>query len=216
VPIREKLARRAKKAGLTLQGELIEALATYFDLLRKWNLKVSLTSLPVEDAGDEAIDRLLIEPLLVVRYLPGPDASVVDIGSGGGSPAIPMKLAASGISLRMVESKTRKAAFLREIVRRLELEKTVVESLRFEELLVRPALHEAVDIVSLRAVRAEPKVLMGLQAFLKPGGALFLFRSVSPVVDAELVALPLAWEASHSLIPALNSRLIIFRKHPVR
>ena len=92
----------------------------YFELLRKWNRKVSLTALPVEDAGDEAIDRLLIEPVLATKYLPKSDATALDIGSGGGSPAIPMKLAAPGISLRMVESKTRKAAFLREVVRTLE------------------------------------------------------------------------------------------------
>ena len=68
---------------------------------------------------DETFDRLLIEPLIASRYLPSTDCSVIDVGSGGGSPAIPLKLAMPGISLRMVESKTRKAAFLREAVRRL-------------------------------------------------------------------------------------------------
>ena len=48
-------------------------------------------------------------------------ASVIDIGSGGGSPAIPLKLAAPRIKLWMVESKTRKSAFLREAIRQLDL-----------------------------------------------------------------------------------------------
>src|SRR5262245_60756251 len=103
---------------------LADGLTAYFELLRKWNRKIALTSLPVEDAGDEAIDRLLIEPVVASKFLIQQRGSALDIGSGGGSPAIPLKLACPGLSLRMVESKTRKAAFLRETVRTLELDRT--------------------------------------------------------------------------------------------
>ena len=90
MPIREKLAKRASKAGLSLSEGVIDGLNAYFELLRKWNRKVSLTALPVEEGGDEAIDRLLVEPVMAAKYLPRPDSTVLDIGSGGGSPAIPM------------------------------------------------------------------------------------------------------------------------------
>lgn len=209
---REKLARRAKKAGLLVSNDLISGFEAYFELLRKWNRKVSLTSLPIDDAGDEAIDRLLIEPLLASRYLPASISVLMDIGTGGGSPAIPIKLALPGISLRMVESKTRKTAFLREVVRQLDLTQAEVESSRFEALLARPELHEAADVVTMRAVRAERKTLMGLQAFLKPGGLLFLFRSGSADGDAGLVTPPLAWQGSHSLVAPLHSHLAVFAK----
>ncbi len=136
---------------------------------------------PVEDAGDEAIDRLLIEPVLATKYLPAPDATVLDIGSGGGSPAIPMKLAAPGISLRMVESKTRKAAFLREVVRTLELDRTAVEAVRFEELLVAP------DAARCRrrghaASRARRPKDAGRASIASSGlaGLLFLFGTAAP------------------------------------
>ena len=209
---REKLASRAKKAGISVPAAVISGLEAYFELLQKWNRKVSLTSLPVDELGDEAIDRLLIEPLVASKYLPSPDAAVMDVGTGGGSPAIPMKLASPGISMRMVESKTRKAAFLREVIRQLGLEGTQVESSRFEELLARPELHEAADVVTMRAVKAEKKTLMGLQAFLKPGGSLFLFRTGSPADETGLVNPPLAWQASHSLLAPLHSRLTVFSK----
>jgi 16S rRNA (guanine527-N7)-methyltransferase len=215
MPFREKLARRAKKAGLTLSEDVISGLEAYFELLRKWNLKVSLTSLPVQELADEALDRMLIEPLLAVKYLPHP-AIVMDVGSGGGSPAIPMKIVSPEISMRMVESKTRKAAFLREVVRQLDLKETFVESARFEELLARPELHDAADVVTMRAVRTERKTLMGLQAFLKPGGSVFLFRTGSMVREPDLVAPPLKWEASHGLVPALDSRLAVFSKRDVK
>jgi 16S rRNA (guanine527-N7)-methyltransferase len=212
VLIREKLAKRASRAGLSLPGAVVDALSAYFDLLRKWNRKVSLTSLPVEDAGDEAIDRLLIEPVIATKYLPAPEASVLDIGSGGGSPAIPMKLAAPGISLRMVESKTRKAAFLREVVRTLDVDRTTVDAVRFEELLARPTLHEAIDVVTLRAVRVDRKTLAEIQSFVRPDGALFLFGTVVPT-PPEFAAPHFSPAVSHALLSQWGSRLEVFKKN---
>ncbi|HTG90527.1 MAG TPA: RsmG family class I SAM-dependent methyltransferase, partial [Vicinamibacterales bacterium] len=125
-----------------------------------------------------------IEPALAARSLPSPDSSIIDVGSGGGSPAIPLRLVAPGTSLRMLESKTRKAAFLREAARVLELERTEVDAVRFEELLARPELHETMDVVTLRAVKVEPKTLAALQSFLRLGGLLFLFgTSANPIAD---------------------------------
>ena len=127
--------------------------------------------------GDEAIDRLIIEPVLAAKYLPKPDATVLDLGSGGGSPAIPMRIAAPGVTLRMVESKTRKAAFLREVVRNLDLGQTFVDAVRFEELLARPALHDAFDVVTMRAVRVDRKTVAKVQSFIRPEGSAALVRN---------------------------------------
>lgn len=209
MPVREKLAKRASKACLTLSDASIEGLSAYFELLQKWNRKVSLTSLPVETEGDEAIDRLLLEPVIAARFLPG-NPEVLDIGSGGGSPAIPMKIVSPETTLRMVESKTRKAAFLREVVRRLDLDRTSVDAVRFEELLARPTLHDAVDVVTLRAVRVDRKTLAEVQSFIKPGGLLFLFGANTSAAD---LGVPhLAVEANHDLLRQWGSRLEILRK----
>lgn len=209
--IREKLAKRALKAGLSLPEGVTDRLTAYFELLRKWNRKVSLTSLPVEEAGDEAVDRLLIEPVVATKYFPSSDGVVLDVGSGGGSPAIPMKLAAPNISLRMVESKTRKAAFLREVVRTLELDKVAVDAVRFEELLARPALHDAVDVVTLRAVRVDRKTLSELQSFIRPAGLLFLFGTAAPT-PPQLGAPHLTTVANPVLLNQWGSRLEILQK----
>jgi 16S rRNA (guanine527-N7)-methyltransferase len=155
----------------------LDRLVAYFELLRKWNRKVSLTSLPVEEIGDEAVDRLLIEPLLAAKSLAPSEATAIDVGSGGGSPAIPLKIAAPTLRMRMVESKTRKAAFLREVVRTLELDHTEVDAARFEDLLIRPELHENADVVTMRAVRVDGKVFGAFHSLLKPGGRVFLFST---------------------------------------
>lgn len=198
---------------MSLSNGVLDALSAYFDLLQKWNRKVSLTSLPVDSGGDEALDRLLIEPVLAAKYFRGEDSLVLDIGSGGGSPAIPMRLAVPTITLRMVESKTRKAAFLREVVRTLELDRVAVDAVRFEELLVRPALHDAADVVTLRAVRADRKALSALQSFLKPTGLLFLFGTASPTKPESVPPL-LKLSATHPLLLQWGSRLEIFQKMP--
>ena len=207
--IREKLARRAAKVGLALPESSISGLEAYFEVLRKWNRRISLTALPVEQVGDEAVDRLLVEPALAAKYLPRGNMSVIDIGSGGGSPAIPMKLVAPGISLLMVESRTRKAAFLREAIRHLGLSSTDVESARFEELLARPLLHASADVATLRAVKVEAKSLAAIQSFVKPLGLVFLFTTESNRV---VRTAQLAPAGNHVLLNHLGTRLQILRK----
>lgn len=208
--IRARLLRRAVKANVFLPDELAEGLLAYYALLDRWNRKINLTAL---DDVDAAIDRLLLEPVVAARYLPAaPPVRQFDIGSGGGSPAIPMKLAAPYVQLLMVESKARKSAFLREAVRQLSLENTSVETARYEELLARPELHEAADVVSVRAVRLETRVLISLQAFLVPGGRLFLFRGPSGPEEPNAVIPPLQWVGTYPLVESLRSRLTILAK----
>jgi 16S rRNA (guanine527-N7)-methyltransferase len=211
--LRDRIRRRAKHANLHLSEDLAAGLERYYLLLAKWNAKVNLTAFTLTPNGDDqAVDRLLIEPVAAARHLPVGSVSLLDAGSGGGSPAIPLKLASPAMRLRMVEVKTRKAVFLREAVRELTLVDTSVETARFEELLARPELHESVDVVTIRAVRVEPRVLTTLQAFLKPGGILLLFRGPSGTSVTESITPPLLWKATFPLIEALRSRLVVLEK----
>ena len=122
-----------------------------------------------------------------------------------------MKLASPSSSLTMVEVKARKSAFLREAVRSLGLERTTVETSRYEELLTRPELHETFGVLSLRAVRVEVRTLLTLQAFIKPGGSMFLFRGPSGPEAPEVVP-PLQWSGTYPLVESLQSRLTILQK----
>jgi 16S rRNA (guanine527-N7)-methyltransferase len=221
----ERLAKRARKANVTLDAQASESLAAYYRLLEFWNEKVNLTAFSLKDAPDEAIDRLLIEPLVAARHLHGshghghvhgphlgPRPRLLDIGSGGGSPAIPLKIAIPSLQLVMVESKTRKSAFLREAARHLNLTDTSVETVRAEDLLTRPELHESQDLVSIRAVRVEQKLLNSIQAFLRLGGRILLFRTSTGTDTPPLVAPPLVYEATWTLVEGLRSRLVVLRK----
>ena len=199
-----RLTRRATRAGLFLTDDLIEQLATFYALLSRWNQKINLTAL---HNPDEAIDRLMLEPLMAARYIPATAQRLMDVGSGGGSPAIPLKLAVPRLALTMVEVKARKSAFLREAVRQLELTQTEVETARVEEILTKPELHEAFDVLSMRAVRVEARTLHTLQAFLKSHGQMFLFRGPHGPSIPQAVVPPLEWLETVPLVETLQSRL---------
>jgi 16S rRNA (guanine527-N7)-methyltransferase len=209
---KDRLVRRARRADVHVPPPLTAALEQYYRLLALWNQKINLTALPLSQPEDNTFDRLLIEPLVASRYLPASPLTAMDIGSGSGSPAIPLTLASPDLTMRMVESKTRKSVFLTEAIRQLHLERASVETARFEQLLSRPDLHEAVDVVTVRAVRVEARTMMSLQAFLKPTGQLFWFRGAPGRIDSKAIPPPLRWMASYALVDANGSRLVILAK----
>ena len=137
--------------------------------MAKWNGTINLTSLTVDPATDESIDKLIVEPVVAAKHVKPSDELLIDLGSGGGSPAIPLKIAAPWLRVTMVESKGRKAAFLRDACRQLELTGTEVENIRFEELAGRPSFSQS-DLVSVRAVRADRSLWDLVLAMLKLGG----------------------------------------------
>ena len=208
----ERLTRRGRRAGVVVSPALATKLEVYFKLLTAWNAKMNLTGLDLSQQGPAALDRLLIEPLVAAKHATAPVARMIDIGSGGGSPAIPLALALSCPRLLLVEAKTRKSVFLREATRALEMADTEVVTSRFEQLLSRPVLHEAHDLLTLRAVRIEGSVLMNLQAFIRPGGELFLFKAASGAEAPRSPMPPLAWKATYPLIESEGSRLVVLGK----
>ena len=208
----ERLRKRAAKAGGTVPAALADRLEQYLSLLTRWNAKINLTAFDLADPGDAALDRLLVEPVLAARELRAAQRDVIDIGSGSGSPAIPFHLAAPHTRITMVESKTRKAVFLREAARHLKLTSATVETARFEQLLTRPELHESFDVMTLRAVRVETATLLTLQALLKSGGELFWFQAGRKDATPDLQAYPLVLSRRVPLVESSGSRLVVFTK----
>lgn len=166
---------RADRAGVALPPGIEERLFRYIALLHRWNATINLTALPLDPPSHEAVDRLLIEPLAVASRLPRIAGAWFDLGSGGGSPAIPMKFALDDLALTMVESKERKAAFLREAVRGLALSGTTVENLRFDALRDRSAFAGSAGLITVRAVRMDSELLDLCRFLLHSDGILQAF-----------------------------------------
>ncbi|HEX7780099.1 MAG TPA: 16S rRNA (guanine(527)-N(7))-methyltransferase RsmG [Vicinamibacterales bacterium] len=170
-----RIVTRAARAGISVAPETAGKLDTYLRLLARWNRRINLTALNVDPPTDEAIDRLLIEPLVAAGRIEPSERLAVDVGSGGGSPALPMKIAAPALRMVLVESRVRKCAFLREAVRRLELTDVSVENDRVEDLAAGSALRGAADLVTVRAVAPSDELWGSIRVLLKPGGRLFWF-----------------------------------------
>jgi 16S rRNA (guanine527-N7)-methyltransferase len=156
---------------------MLDPLEAFFQLLSQWNARINLTSLPLDPPTDETFDRLLVEPLAASKQIPTHTSSVwFDLGSGGGSPAIPLKIARPALRLTMIESKERKGAFLREAIRTLGLADTAVETARFEDVASKPEYTGTADLVTVRAVRADEELFATAGRLLKEDARLLLFR----------------------------------------
>jgi len=212
VTLLEALAPEAERAGVSIDDAAGVQLEKYAALLRAWNRRISLTSLPIEGYGAAAIRRLFLEPLIAATHLPEGRLRVFDVGSGAGSPAIPLKIACPEMALTMVESKTRKAAFLREVVRQLDLREAAVECSRFEELVADPANTGIFDVVTMRAVRADEETWLAVDKFLKPGGLVLWFQAGEVVAATKLGGGRLQFRADYPLGEAYSSKLLLYEK----
>jgi 16S rRNA (guanine(527)-N(7))-methyltransferase RsmG len=140
---RETLDEQLNRFGLNLAIAVREKLADYCGELERWNQRINLTSL----SGAALVQRLAVEPVWIGEKLKI-SGTLVDIGSGNGSPAVPLCLTRNLPHVHLVEARSRRAAFLRHILARLKIDAEVHRG-RFEEILVEIP---AVDWISLQAV----------------------------------------------------------------
>jgi 16S rRNA (guanine527-N7)-methyltransferase len=173
-------------------------------LLARWNRKVNLTSLNVDPPDEVALKRLILEPLAAADLVRPSDMLAVDLGSGGGSPALPLKIARPWLRVVLVESRLKKCGFLREAARDLELSKIEVHHGRLEELpRARPDLSRAVDLVTMRAIRANSQTWSVVSWLLKSRGRLLWFGGVAEQLPPTLTLA----ESHGTLIVAERSSL---------
>ena len=180
---KDRLTGRLPPGKIALTSDVVAKLEAYYRLLDRWNEKINLTALPLRPPTGETFDRLLVESLVAAQHVENSALVWFDLGSGGGSPAIPLKILRPRAKLVMVESKARKTAFLREAVRLLELADVHVENGRVEEIA--SEVPGSAQIVTFRAVKADSRFLGAAEELLEAGGRLLWFRSTR----TELVAL---------------------------
>ena len=146
-------------AGLDVSADVVAGCVGYLELLAKWNKTINLTALDLRSPiPAPSIDKLVVEPLMGRSFMPEGVPRWVDLGSGGGSPAIPLRVSVQRGDLTMVESRERKCAFLREAARRLGLARSGALAVRFEDLQLAGA-----DVVTFRAVRVDEAFVALLQ-----------------------------------------------------
>lgn len=163
----ERDALEALLRGAGIEARLIGPLAQFGELLLETNRRFNVSG---ADTPDELLPHLL-DSLSIAPYVQGP---LVDIGSGGGLPAVPVAIA-TGIPVTLVESTTKKAAFLEAVLGTLELQGRVIPQ-RAELAGRDPALREQFACATARAVSSAPTVLELAAPFLRVGGLAVLQR----------------------------------------
>lgn len=149
-----------QKLELKLPADQRDKLATYCTELLHWNRKINLTSL----TGVDLVKRLIAEPAWIGAQL-GMSGSFADIGSGNGSPAIPLAVTTVVNKAHLIEARMKRAAFLRHLAGKLQLAGVSVHSDRCENVA---AGLEPVEWITLQAVALSRPLRESLQLCATP------------------------------------------------
>lgn len=136
-----------EKFDIELTEKQAEKLEKYYELLIEWNEKFNLTA--ITERRDVYIKHF-VDSLLFYKELKC--GNLLDVGSGGGLPAVPLAIVNEDLSVTMLEATGKKCEFLEEVILELELKNARVINGRAEELAKNAGFRESFDICTARAV----------------------------------------------------------------
>jgi 16S rRNA (guanine527-N7)-methyltransferase len=197
----QRLNELISEAGLpSLNESESSQFSTYLELFLRWNERINLSA--IRDA-ESILRRHFLESILCARALPPSISTLLDYGSGGGLPGIPIAILKPHIQTTLAESQNKKSAFLNEVVRTLNLKATVYSG-RAEQLQAR------FDCVTLRAVDRMPEAVHTAAQLLNPRGSLVLMTTEADSADLRTAAGELfQWTTPHQLSGADQRILLI-------
>ena len=195
------IARALEPFGVPTSSALAGQIRAYIELLLRWNQKISLTSI----ARPEAIlQRHFGESMFAAQAVPMVRGRLIDVGAGAGFPGLALKLASPELEVMLVEANQKKAAFLGEVVRTLELKGARVLAQRIEEL---QGANYAAEFVSCRAVRTDKKLIAFAGNALASGGSMVFWVGTK---EAEAIREQGGWVWRKPVpIPLSTNRLIL-------
>jgi 16S rRNA (guanine527-N7)-methyltransferase len=161
-----------------LKPEIIEKFQIYLSLIIRWNTRFNLTSLRTEDA---ILSNHLAECVACAMAVPFGVRTLLDFGSGAGLPGIPVAICRPEIAVTLAESQNKKASFLQEAARSLEIS-VKVHAGRAEELKI------SFDCVTLRAVDKMPKAVATAAKLVAPKGWLALMTTNADLAGLQKAA----------------------------
>lgn len=179
-------------ARMPVSRETVERLATFLDLLARWQRAINLVG---RSTMADPWRRHILDSGQLLRFLPQPSGRVADIGSGAGLPG--MVLAIMGVpAVHLVEADRRKAQFLREVARQLDLTTVTVHAERIEALTL------TVDCVTARALAPLSMLLELAAPLLEQHGRLILLKGRN--VEVELDEARHRWAMRVSVEPSMS------------
>lgn len=155
---------------------------TYRELLKEYNQKFNITAITDDE---EIVKKHFIDSVKKIEYFDG--ETLIDIGSGGGFPAIPIKIMNPKINVTMLEATEKKCNFLSIVIEKLGLTGITVLNGRAEELAKNIKFRECFDMASARAVARLNTLSEYCMAFVKKGGAFIALKgdAKEEIVESE-------------------------------
>lgn len=169
--------------GLDVAPEAVARLERLADELLRWNRRRNLTAIT---GRDEILEKHLLDSLTLLPYLRRP-GRLLDIGSGAGFPALPLKIACPDLEVVSVEAVGKKVAFQRHIARTFGLDGFSVLHERIEALVACPGFCKGFETVTARALCSLEELQAMAEPFLAPGGHLLAMKG--PAGDREVAGL---------------------------
>lgn len=176
--------RALKSNGITLSETQAEQLLVFLDQLLRWNKVFRLTAI---SDPDQAIWLHLIDSLVILPFLHG--NRIVDVGSGGGLPGIPLAITCPNKEFVLLDSNGKKTRFLQQAVVDLKLANVTVIQSRVE--IFHPAL--GFDSIMTRAFATLSLMLQQTKHLSRAGGQFLAMKGAYP--EDELAALPADYSA---------------------
>lgn len=195
-------ATRALRAPLTKRA--IALFGVYCDELVFWNGKMNLVG---TDSHREIVIRHFIDSLTAVPFIVNPAGRLLDIGTGGGFPGIPLKIAIPSLQIALLESSRKKSSFLKHMIRRLQFSQAQVIHARTEAAMRDASLGNAFETVISRAAFKLPELLETAHYFLAPHGRLIAMKGPNFRQEADRADIPdLLFQACHSITVPFSQR----------
>lgn len=163
----------ARELDIRLDDHQVSQFVKYHEEILLWNKKINLVS---RQSSLAIPIKHFIDSLTALPFLGHKDSKVLDIGSGGGFPALPLKIAAPRMDMHLIESSHKKVSFLKHCVRSLGLGKVTVIAARVEELEKSGEQVNGFDAVISRATFKLPAFIVAGAPFLRPGGILLAMK----------------------------------------
>ncbi|MDR3217009.1 MAG: 16S rRNA (guanine(527)-N(7))-methyltransferase RsmG [Clostridiaceae bacterium] len=166
------LCDEAAKIGITLSEKQLADFLKYYEAVVEYNKSVNLTAITEKI---EFTEKHFLDSLAGAEFLPQ-GAKFIDIGSGAGFPAIPLKLVRPDLKMTLLDSLNKRVAFLRQATALLKLTDITALHVRAEDA-AHTTLRESFNVCAARAVAALPVLLEYASPFVKPGGIFIAYKT---------------------------------------
>ncbi|MEM9066620.1 MAG: 16S rRNA (guanine(527)-N(7))-methyltransferase RsmG [Planctomycetota bacterium] len=208
---------RCTEAGIALEQDELQRLGRFLGLLLAANEVVNLTRITdLPDAWERHVfDALTLLPVLGEAVPSGERLRCIDVGSGGGVPALPLACVLPEVLFTLVESVGKKADFLRHAVTSLGLGNVDIRSERAEQLAKqRDAHREAYDVSMCRALGRLPVAAELTCPLVRPGGLCLFIKGAQAEEELEEASeiLELLRAAPAGVIPTATGRVLVLEK----